>query len=71
MPRGQTEHLKKSQYKLKGDRPLAKVPLSVRLPEDIDEYVRSLPDRSKWLQQVIVDKVIEEFSNKSTNQKSA
>lgn len=55
MPRGQTEHLKEKQYKVKGDRPLAKNPLTVRVPEDVDEYIRSLPNKSQWLQKVLTD----------------
>lgn len=63
MPRGQTEHLKGKQYKVKGDRPLAKVPLTVRVPEDVDEYIRSLPDKSAWLQRVLTDAVATHIVN--------
>ena len=55
MPRGQTEHLKKEQYTVQGKRPLSKTPLTVRVPEDVDEYIRSLPNRSEWLQKIITD----------------
>lgn len=58
MPRGQTKHLEKDQFKQTGERPLAKVPLSVRVPEDIDAYIRSLPDRNKWLQKAITEMVL-------------
>lgn len=60
MPRGQTAHLKNDQYRVKGDRPLAKSPLSVRLPEDTDKLLRSMPDRSLWLQEVI-DRAAKEY----------
>lgn len=62
MPRGQTEHLKNKQFKVVGQRPLAKAPLSVRVPEDIDEYIRSLPDKNNWLQNAIIEKVKAERS---------
>lgn len=66
MPRGQTEHLKEEQYKVRGDRPLAKSPISVRLPEDIDEIVRSLPNKSAWLQQVITNAITIEIAEDRT-----
>lgn len=60
MPRGQTEHLKAKQFKQKGDQPLAKVPLTVRVDAEIDAYIRSQPDRNKWLQRVIREAVLKE-----------
>lgn len=68
MPRGQTGHLKEVQYKVKGDYPLAKSPLSVRVPEDIDAYIRSLPDRNNWLQNAIVEKAKEALANERGQQ---
>lgn len=60
------KHLRHKQFKVKGDQPLAKVPLSVRLPEDIDEFVRSLPDRNKWLQQAITEKAQAELAEENS-----
>lgn len=60
MPRGQTDHLKEQQFKQEGERPLSKVPLTVRVDVDIDAYIRSQPDRNKWLQRVIKEAVIKE-----------
>jgi hypothetical protein len=34
---------------------LADKPLCVKLPVDIDAYVRSLPHRSQWIRRVIVE----------------
>jgi hypothetical protein len=70
MPRGQTEHLKKDRFVVKGDSPLAKVPLSVRVPEDIDAYIRSLPDRNNWLQNAIVEKAKEALANEREQQQN-
>jgi len=35
-------------------------PISVMLPEDLDEYVRAKPNRSEWLRQVIGEAVARE-----------
>lgn len=35
-------------------------PISVMLPEDLDAYVRSKPNRSEWLRQVIALAVAKE-----------
>lgn len=32
---------------------MAESPLSVRLPAELDTFVRSLPNRTEWLRQVI------------------
>lgn len=54
------KQLKDYQYSIKGDRPLSKSPISVRLPEDVDAFVRSLPNRSQWLVEAILDKAAKE-----------
>lgn len=36
---------------------LAKKPISVFLPKDVDAVVRSLPDRSRWLREAIMEKL--------------
>lgn len=43
----------KPQY---GDKPMARKPVSVLLPSEIDEFVRSLPNKSEWLRQAIEEK---------------
>lgn len=40
--------------------PLAKKPVAVMLPVVIDEYVRSLPNRTEWLRRVICEAVEKE-----------
>ena len=32
-----------------GEKPLKSSPVSVKLPEELDEYVRSKPNRNQWL----------------------
>lgn len=36
---------------------MASKPVSVMLPVEIDEYVRSLPNRAEWLRQAIAAQV--------------
>lgn len=63
MPKGRADHLKEKQFKVSGDRPLAKTPITVRLPQDVDDYIRSLPDKTKWLQKVLSDAAAAENIN--------
>ncbi len=35
---------------------MAKRPVSVLLPVDLDAYVRSRPDRTEWLREAIAEK---------------
>lgn len=49
----------KPTYKLKplyGNKPLSSKTVTLRLPEDIDAFVRSLPNRTEWLRQAIAEK---------------
>ena len=43
----------KPQY---GDKPMARKPVSVLLPIELDEFVRSQPNRTQWLREAIVEK---------------
>lgn len=36
---------------------VAKVPIAVKLPLELDEYVRSLPNRAEWLREAIAAQV--------------
>ncbi len=47
------------KYKFKNDQvgEVARRPISVKLPPDLDAFVRSLPNRAEWLRQAITDKV--------------
>ena len=38
-----------------GDRAMSPKPVAVALPVEIDEFVRSLPNRSEWLRKAIAD----------------
>lgn len=49
------ENLTKTQFQPLGKKALAKKPLAVKVPEDIDELVRSLPNPSEWLRKIIVE----------------
>lgn len=44
-----------------GEQPKAEKPLSVRVPQDINEYVRSLSNRSQWLEEAITEKARKEM----------
>lgn len=45
---------------------MAKAPVSVVLPAKIDEYVRSLPNRTEWLRQAIAAQVERDQQAKSS-----
>jgi hypothetical protein len=49
-----------TRFQPQGDVPMAKQPITVRLPEDIDTIVRSLPNRTEWLREVILDRLEQE-----------
>lgn len=44
-------------YKLKQlyDQPVADQPVAVKLPVELDAWVRSLPNKSDWLRRVIAE----------------
>lgn len=39
------------------DKPMAETPMSVRLPVDLHEYVKSRPNRTEWLRAAIAAQV--------------
>lgn len=41
---------------LYGDEAMAEKPVCVRLPQDLDEYVRSLSNRAEWLREAAIEK---------------
>jgi hypothetical protein len=49
-----------TRFQQQGDVPMAKQPITVRLPEDIDAIVRALPDRTEWLRSAILEKLDQE-----------
>jgi hypothetical protein len=46
-----------TRFQPQADVPMAKQPITVRLPEDIDTIVRSLPNRTEWLREAILDRL--------------
>lgn len=44
-----------TRFKPVGDEALAKKPIAVLLPKDLDRYVRSLPNRAECLRQAIAE----------------
>lgn len=40
--------------------PLAKHPINMKLPPFLDDYVRSLPNKSEWLREAIAEKIAKE-----------
>ena len=64
----QTQQFKAKQFKavgeIPGDSPLAKQPVSIKLPIDVSEAIRSLPasKRIPWLRRVICDAVRKELT---------
>lgn len=58
--RGETKHLKDHQFKPLDEKPLRRVPVSVKLPPDVDDYVRSQPNRNQWLIAAIRDRMAKE-----------
>lgn len=60
MPRRKPEKLKEHDFKPVGSSPLDRVPVSVRLPVELAEYVRSQPNRNQWLIAAIAKQVEEE-----------
>jgi hypothetical protein len=51
-----------TRFRPDGDAPLAKTPISVKLPVDVDLAVRSLPNQSEWLRRVICDAAARDLS---------
>lgn len=47
----------KHKYKSPYPAPVAERSICVRLSPELDEYVRSLPNRTEWLRQVIAEAV--------------
>jgi hypothetical protein len=58
-----------TRFQQQGTIPMAKNPLTVRVPEDIDQLVRSFPDRNQWLREAILEKLDREGKLPATSQK--
>ncbi|MGL5795665.1 MAG: hypothetical protein ACRC06_14950 [Waterburya sp.] len=60
MPRKKPEQLKEHDWKPLGKEALRRTPVSVKLPPELDDYVRSQPNRNQWLIAAIARAVQEE-----------
>lgn len=54
------KHLEEHGYRSLGDQPLRRTPVSVKLPPELDEYVRSQPNRNQWLIAAVAEKIARE-----------
>lgn len=61
MPMANKQNLKPYSRPDDDGQPLADKPMQVRLPVDVDEWLRQLPDRAVWLRRVIVAAAREEM----------
>lgn len=54
-----------TRYKLSGEKPLAKRPISLRVPGEIEDILFALPtdERNKWLRRVILEAAQRELVN--------
>lgn len=46
-----------TRFQMQGEVPLTSSPMSVRLPPELDAIVRSLPNRTAWLRDAIIEKL--------------
>jgi hypothetical protein len=49
-----------TRFQQQGSVPMAKNPLTVRVPQEIDEIVRAKLDRNDWLRSAILEKLYRE-----------
>lgn len=52
-----TNNQAKTQFKPKGEIPRSKQPIGIRLPLDLDAIVRSLENRTEWIESAIREKL--------------
>lgn len=55
-----------TRIKPKGEKAMSRKPIAVALPLEIDEFVRSLPNRAEWLRRAIADAYEREQQQKSS-----
>ena len=60
MPRKKAEHLKPHDFKPLGGEPLRRSPVSVKLPPELDDYVRAQSNRNQWLIAAVAEKIAPE-----------
>lgn len=56
-------HDQRGRFTTLGDQPLSSKVRGVRLPEDVDQYIESMPEaeRSKWMRKVLTEAVHKEL----------
>ena len=58
-----TEHLREYQYETEGKyHGLSSKPVSVKLPPEVDEYVRSQSNRNQWMIEAALEKMMKEIA---------
>lgn len=55
------EYLKQYQMKPLGKEALSRIPVSVKLPKDLDAIVRSQPNRNQWMIEAVLEKISREM----------
>lgn len=55
-----------SRFKVKGEKPLAKRPIALRVPGEIEDAIFSMPpqERNEWLRKVILEAARKELMDK-------
>ena len=56
-----------TRFQTQGEKPLTLSPMSVRLPPELDTIVRSLPNRTAWLRDAIIEKLEREGRDAAGN----
>ena len=61
-----TDHLKDHQFSTTGKyKHLSSTPVSIKLPSDLDDFVRKLDNRNQWLIDAVAEKVAKQIDNDS------
>lgn len=63
MPKGEHKaiHLREHDFKPLAEKALSRKPVTVKLPPEVDQYVRSKPNINQWLNQAVIEKVAREL----------
>jgi hypothetical protein len=69
MKKNKADHLPKIQPKF--GTPMSSSPICVALPIDLDEYVRSQPNRAEWLRKAIAAQVERDKSEMASHDEVA
>lgn len=61
------ENLKKAPFQPLGETALARKPLCTKVPQDVDDWVRALPNASAWLREIIVAAAQQEIAKEGVD----